>query len=174
MIIAPSPNVRLSTEEDKKMLAFFDLLVERAAWVSSGDDSDDEEAEFEFEMASSASSSSSEIRSPDSDDSFQIETLSTPSSSSSSESSDSDEPLPGPSGLNFAGDQSPEEEPKLDLPAAFKRFVNQNSDSSSDEQLDSREFLGDELRARVPFKRLTKRVKRELRTRARSSSSSSS
>lgn len=177
MIIAPTSNTRLSTEEDKKMLAFFDLLVERSTLMSSGDETDEEE-EFDFDITSSRSSSDPESEGSE-EESFHIETLSTPTSTSSpsSESSDSeDEPVAGPSGLNLANG-SDQEQQKLELPAAFLagRRSRAFSSSESDTEFLARSFPEtEESEVRVPFRRVAKKVKRELRTRTTSSSSSSS
>jgi hypothetical protein len=179
MILAPSPNFR-TTDEDKKMLAFFDLLVERSSWISSGeeettdsededdeddeDDSDDGGDDHEYSTSQSSSPASSE-----NEESFEIDSVSTPSSSSS----EAEEPVAGPSGIQF---NNLDESSKLELPSQFytRCFpVKLTLKTSSSEDDDVERPTQERDQDPIVFRSLTENRKRQFRRRTNSSSSSS-
>ena len=175
MIIAPSPNFR-STEEDKKMLAFFDLLVERSSWISSNDeetsDSDEEDDDRDESEYSSTSRSTSLASSSQNEESFEIDSVSTPSSSSD------DEPVAGPSGLSLRSRAGEEEPAKLELPAEFYRqrvplrFRTASTTSMSSDESEQATQL---TQGPVAFRPLPGPIKtRQFRRRTSTTSSSSS
>lgn len=188
MIIAPSANLR-STDEDKKMLAFFDLLVERSSWFSSGEEESASDLDTEEERLLADEydvSSSSSVVSFDVDDSFEIDSVSTPSSSSSSSLSSSsssstsseEEPVPGPSGLNKFADST-----KLELPSEFHtsrqqvrlRFRGRRISTTSDDDdtsLNTQQSTSNQNR--VAFRSFSGPRRKQFRRRTTSSTSSSS
>lgn len=170
------------------MLAFFDLLVERSAVLSSDDEdefsdesdyqySDDSELDEESENNTSRSRSQSNSDDDEVDDSFEIDSLSTPSSSPSSVDTE-EEPIAGPSGLGR--NSSTEDEPlRLELP--FGLFAQQRSilrrcpgQFSSSEDEDTIGTANSEVEhTPVNFRPVSNRTKRQFRRRTSSTSSSS-
>ncbi|KZS20357.1 Serine/threonine-protein phosphatase [Daphnia magna] len=175
MIIAPSPNFR-TTDEDKKMLAFFDLLVDRSSWISSGEDEtsdspEDDDIDDDDDQEYSTSHSSS-LASSENEESFEINSLSTPSTSSS----DDEEPVAGPSGTRV-NSRSESESLKLELPLEFNvrrrvplRLSELTSSSDNDETYSPVEKRNQDP---VVFRSSYSR-NRQFRQRISSSSSSSS
>ena len=177
MILAPSPNFR-TTDEDKKMLAFFDLLVERSSWISSEeeeetsnledeedeDENDDDDDDNEYSTSHSTGSENEE--------SFEIDSVSTPSSSST----DTEEPVAGPSGIQS---NNLDETPKLDLPSQFYRrfplrITLETSSPEDDGNVESLSSTQDKNQEPVVFRSLPETRKRQFRRRTNSSTSSSS
>jgi hypothetical protein len=180
MILAPSPNFR-TTDEDKKMLAFFDLLVERSSWISSGEeettdseDEDDEDDEDDSDDGGDddneySTSHSSSPASSENEESFEIDSVSTPSSSSS----EAEEPVAGPSGIQF---NNLDESSKLELPSQFytRCFpVKLTLKTSSSEDDDVERPTQERDQDPIVFRSLTENRKRQFRRRTNSSSSSS-
>ena len=182
MILAPSPNFR-TTDEDKKMLAFFDLLVERSSWISSGeeettdsedDDDEGDEDDHDDDDNEYSTSHSSSLANSENEESFEIDSVSTPSSSSS----DAEDPIAGPSGIQF---NNLDESSKLELPSQFyarQRFplkITLKTSSSEDDDENVEIPLSTQERNQDPvvFRSLPENRKRQFRRRTNSNSSSS-